>query len=85
MSKIITIKVDSILGGVSPTKYLSQSAQFLDSIAIDPEFPITDTGVRPSGIIKPVAYEAFSGANVTQRPVFIVTNPMNSLVPSCQL
>jgi hypothetical protein len=80
MSKLIQIKIDSVLGGISPTKYLSQEQQFLDSIAIDPEFPITDTGVRPSGIIKPVAYESFSGANVTAKPMFIVTNPINSLV-----
>lgn len=81
MSKLIKIKINNILGGIAPTKYLSQANQFHQAIGIDPEFPIDDTtAVKPSGVIRPVAYAQFSSSQVTAKPLFIITNPKNSLV-----
>jgi hypothetical protein len=31
--------------------------------------------VKPSGIVRPVNYEKFSGAEVTSAPIAIITNP----------
>lgn len=80
MSKIIPLKIDNILGGISPTEYLYQEGQYFDGLAIDPEFPVSDSSKKPSGVIRPVAYEKFSGTNVNSIPVAIITNPKNALV-----
>lgn len=80
MSKIIPIKINNVLGGISPTEYLYQEGQYFEGLAIDPEFPISDNAVRPSGVIRPVAYEKFSSTNINATPIAILTNPKNSLV-----
>lgn len=51
-----TIKIESILGGQSPTSHFAASDQFLASAGIDPSAPRADTGTynfRASGLLKP--------------------------------
>ena len=79
-NKIITLTINSILGGHSSLKYLTAENQYLDSIAIDPDFPISETDKKPSGMLRPVAYEKFSGANVDGNPIAIITNPKDTKV-----
>lgn len=75
MSKIIPLQINNILGGQSMTEYLADDSQFQNSIGIDPELPRTDTGIKPSGILRPSALEIMSGANINSHPVAIITQP----------
>lgn len=79
----VEIKVNSILGGIAPSPYFTGEGQFDASIAIDPDFPITDTGgqaIRTSGALRPVAFAAFDGANVNSGVYWAMTNPKDALV-----
>jgi len=70
------IKIESILGGKSPSKYFASKDQFLGSAGIDPEQPIKDTGeYNPCGLIRPTSLSKFSGSEITGVPLWIVTNP----------
>lgn len=80
MSKTIPITINNILGGIAPSQYLTGEGQFSTSIAIDPEFPITDSAIRSSGVLRPVAYAKFSGAEVNNYVIATITNPKNALV-----
>lgn len=51
----------------------------LSSLAIDPDFPI-GTQLKPSGMIYPVGYSKFSGANIDAYPKFIITTPKNEYI-----
>lgn len=73
-----TIKIDSILGGRSPTQNYAGSGQFDSSIAVDPDFPIDDSTVRISGILRPTAMEKFSGSTITGAPLWFITNPKDT-------
>ena len=75
---IRTIKFASIMGGFSDTQYQGTGLNYNSAIAIDPDYPVT--GVRTSGMICPVRHEVFSGANVSGFPLWLITNPKNSLV-----
>lgn len=75
-----TVKIDSILGGHAPSQLFSAPSQFDTSIGIDPDMPITDSGVRTSGLIRPTAMAKFSGANITGFPLWFLTNPKNALI-----
>lgn len=75
MSKIVTIVIDNILDGWTATEYLGGDGQFQSAVGLDPELPRSDTGFKPSGILRPTALATFSGANVTGYPVVILTNP----------
>lgn len=80
MAKIL---IESILEGIAPTQYFASKGQYGSAIGIDPEFPVTDTGVtsiRSSGIIRPVAYQKFSDSNVNAEPIGIITSPKNTNV-----
>jgi hypothetical protein len=80
MSKVVEIKIEDISKGWSPAEYLAGEGNYLNSIAIDPELPITDSKFKPSGVIRPTAYEKFSGDNINNHPVSIVTTPKNALI-----
>jgi hypothetical protein len=69
------IRIDSILGGRSPLQYLNAKGQFDASLGIDPEFPVDDSVVRSSGLIRPTAMAKFSAAAITGVPLWFVTNP----------
>lgn len=74
-----TVRIESVIGGWSPAQYLSREGQFLSSLGIDPDMPISTTDTRTSGVAVPVVYAKFSGANVTSAPIAIVTDPKNTL------
>lgn len=73
-----TVKINSFLGGISPSAYFSQEGQYQGGIAIDPDFPITSSAVRTSGALVPTVYEKFSGSNVTAAVVGIVNDPKDT-------
>lgn len=80
--KVQTLTIDSILGGHSSSPYLYAKGQFLNSIGIDPDLPITDgaNDYLAGGLLRPTSYADFSGANVTGTPKAIITNPKDSKV-----
>jgi hypothetical protein len=74
--------IPTIFEGMSPSSQFAQEGQFLNSIAIDPDAPITDgsADLLPSGSIRPIGYEKFSGANLNATPLWIETTPKNTNV-----
>lgn len=75
-----TVKIDNILGGISPTQYYGGASQYDSAIGIDPDMPVTDSTVRTSGLIRPTALEKFSGSNVSGVPLWFMTNPKDSKI-----
>ena len=73
-----TVKIDNVLGGISPTQYYSASNQFESSIGIDPDMPADDSSVRISGLIRPTALAKFSSTGVTNPPLWFLTNPKDA-------
>lgn len=80
--KQLQITIDSIFEGQSPSSNFAQEGQFLSSVAIDPEAPNTDatTDLKPSGFIRPIAYEKFSSTALDQVPLWIITDPKDTTV-----
>ena len=78
MPKTKKIKINNILGGRSATAYLSGEQQFSGSVAIDPDYPLSSTYPKTSGIAFPTRYEKFSGVNVNDEVIAIVTTPKNT-------
>lgn len=68
-------RIDSISGGWSRSLYEPQKGQYLASIGIDPDLPLTVSSVRTSGGIIPSIYTKFSGTEFTGSPKWIITNP----------
>lgn len=68
-----TIKIQSILNGFSPTQYLGSEGSYNSAVGIDPDFAV-GSDVKTSGLIVPVAYEKFSGTELTGFPNWIITN-----------
>lgn len=67
------LEIKNVLGGWSATNYAVGDGSFNSSLGIDPDFPVgTDT--KTSGILVPVRYEKFSGAEFTGYPKWIMTN-----------
>ncbi len=79
MKKIISI--DSIFEGFMPSATFGSQGQYLQAIGIDPDVPLTDgaTDIKTGGMIRPVQYSAFSGAEIDATPIAIITNPKNTL------
>ena len=73
-----TLRISSILGGWSPSAYFSREGDYLASIAIDPDIPISTSDTRTSGAIVPTRYEDFTGANINDEIVGIVNNPKDT-------
>lgn len=82
MSKTTTIRIDSILSGISPSRYFGGKNTFDQSIAIDPDYPITNSAIRTSGFAVPIGMSKFSGSNVTSAVVSIINTPKNTLTYS---
>lgn len=76
---IKTLTINSILGGVSPSRYFGPEGTFDQSLGIDPDFPIVGSAIRTSGFAVPIGMADFTGANLTTRAVSIITNPKNTL------
>lgn len=75
-----TLAINSVLPGISPSQFFASQGQFLGSIAVDPDYPLTQSGIRTSGVLVPTRYEKFSGANVNAPVISIITTPKTSLV-----
>jgi hypothetical protein len=73
------VRFNSILGGISPSQYVMQDGQYLASLGVDPDLPLSSSDIRTSGAIVPSIYTKFSGSNVTAAPVAIINNPKNTL------
>lgn len=73
------VKITSILDGIAPTQYFGSDASYTSSVGIDPDFPISSTDIRTSGMIVPTRYGTFS-SGFTTAPKWIVTNPKNALL-----
>ena len=73
-----TIKKESILRGISTSNYFSQQGQFQNSIGIDPDMPVTDSGTRPCGLIRPTSMAKFSVTEVTGVPLWMISNPKDT-------
>ena len=76
MKQAVTIQ--SVLGGQSLSQYVSSEGQYLAGLGIDPDYPLTSTDTRTSGVLVPTIYEKFSGANVNASVVAIVNNPKDT-------
>jgi len=74
---IKTYKIESILGGISPTYYANSPGQFKASFGIDPN--VFKVG-KISGAIFPIKPTEFSGAVLDGTPKWILTNPKNALI-----
>lgn len=77
-SKDFEIKVESILNGIAPSFGFSGDGQYNSALGVDSDFPASDSGVQPSGYIRPTAMEKFSGANVDSAPLWLLTNPKDT-------
>lgn len=81
MAEPFEIKIDSILGGISPTLSQGSKNQFHASIGIDPDLPKDDTtAIKTSGILRPSGYADFTGANVNSQIVGMTATPKNNLI-----
>lgn len=76
---IIKLKINSILEGQSPARYFGADGTFDQSLAIDPDYPITNSATRTSGFAVPIGSAVFSGANVTATVVSIINDPKDTL------
>jgi hypothetical protein len=76
-----TITIQSIFEGVQASKNFGGESEFLASIGIDPDMPITDaaTDLQPSGFIRPVNYAAFSSTEIDAAPIAIITEPKSNM------
>lgn len=75
-----TIIINNIWGGIAASDNFLSEGQYSYGIGIDPEAPISDASgdKRSSGVIRPTAYEDFSGANVTDTPLWFTTTPKDT-------
>lgn len=82
MNKPFSIKIESILGGHSPTTHFASTGQFRASIGIDPAQPLDDNDTAystiASGIIRPTASEVIS--TISSAPLWMITNPKDANV-----
>lgn len=81
-----TIQITSVLNGLSPLQYFSPVSSLGKSLSsyhagfgIDPDMPISDSDKRLSGYIRPTSMEKISGTTITGAPMWLQTNPKNSL------
>jgi hypothetical protein len=77
---IKTLRINSILGGASPSRYFGAEGTFDQSLGIDPDFPIVAGAIRTSGFAVPIGMADFTGANLTSLVVSIITTPKNTNV-----
>jgi hypothetical protein len=79
-----TIRIDSVLGGHSPSTHYASSGQYRASLGIDPAQPMDDAdsiySTMASGLIRPAASEKYSSTTLTTTPLFMKTNPKDALI-----
>lgn len=74
-----TVRIESILGGQSPTSHFGRADQFRASLGIDPSEPLADgtaaTAIVASGLLRPSSSTKMSGSNLTNAPLWIEPEP----------
>lgn len=77
-----TIRIESILGGHSPTTHFASKDQFGGSIGIDPSLPFDYTSYErgASGLIRPSVSNAVGGSTIANAPLWIRSNPKDGTV-----
>jgi len=75
-----SVKIETILGGRSSLLNFGQKGQYISSIGIDPDFPISDSATLPSGYLRPTSTEDFSSTQVNSTPLWLATNPKDEKV-----
>lgn len=80
-----TIRIESILGGHSPTTHFAAPNQFRASIGIDPAQPINDSfrsslGTVATGLLRPAANEKISATTLNHAPLWMIANPKDALI-----
>lgn len=73
------IRINSIFDGQSPARYYGKEGTYLNSIAIDPDYPISSSDIEPSGFAVPIGYSVFSSGTVNAAPVAIINTPKTTL------
>lgn len=79
---MLKIKFNSIWNGVAPSQYFQKEGQFLNSIGIDPDLPISDAvgDRRTSGALRPSGYASFDSTQNDGNPYWIMTSPKTALI-----
>lgn len=84
MDKPNTIRIESIIGGHSPTTHFGRNNQFRASLGIDPGQPSDDQdsiySTIASGLLRPAASQKFSGSTITSAPLWMIPNPKDANV-----
>lgn len=84
MKKPFEIRIETVLGGHSPTTHFGGAGQFRSSIGIDPAQPIDDNDTSystiASGLIRPASSQKISSDTITSAPLWIKTNPKTSSI-----
>jgi hypothetical protein len=78
--KTVDIVWKSILSGIAPSDALGSEGSYDIGIGVDPDFPLDDSSVRPSGILRPTVMTKFSGATMDQTPLWITANPKTTVI-----
>lgn len=74
------ITISSIFEGKQGSKFFGAESEFLDSIGVDPDMPIADSGdVRTAGFIRPVNYATFSSTEIDAAPIAIINEPHSNM------
>lgn len=76
--------IDNISGGHAPALSIAKRNQFQSTIGIDPDFNVTESSNTIGGVLRPVSYEDFSGAQVDAKVVGMTTTPEDSKVYTLQ-
>lgn len=80
MDNKFTIRIESILGGHSPSTHFASKDQIRSSLGIDPSWPISDSqtdkyGKVASGLIRPTAANKASGSTINGAPLWLLRHP----------
>lgn len=77
-----TFSINSVWDGVGPGQYFSRPGNYLASIGMDPDLPVSDAvGDRQtSGLLRPSGYASFDSGNVNANPYWILVSPKTALV-----
>lgn len=76
-----TVTINQIFSGQSATQYYGADGTYMNSVAIDPDLPISSSAsdFRTSGFAVPVGSSTFSGGAVSAAVLRLINNPKNSL------
>ena len=75
-----TFIINTVLSGQSPSEYFYREGEFQTSLGIDPEMPAQQTGLRPSGLLRPTAMAKFTSTSITGTPLWLDTTNKNTLL-----